>query len=152
MIAFTHVLAPIDLGEATREVLDQAVTMARPFGAKVTVLHAFFVPPLTYANELQVSTDELVRELQTMLEVEVSKTLKQYHNIEGLLVCGEPWEQILRVARGRGADLIVMGTHGRYGLTRVVLGSVAEKVVRLSSVPVLTISTHHKAAPRAAAE
>ena len=52
---------------------------------------------------------------------------------------GVEWEQILEVVKARNADLIVMGTHGRRGLSRLFLGSVAEKVVRISPVPVLTI-------------
>jgi nucleotide-binding universal stress UspA family protein len=56
-----------------------------------------------------------------------------------VLAHGEPWKQILEIAKERMADIIVMGTHGRRGLSRVFLGSVAEKVVRLSPVPVMTV-------------
>jgi nucleotide-binding universal stress UspA family protein len=60
-----------------------------------------------------------------------------YPNVEAKMVTGEPWEKILENAREIGADLIVMGTHGRRGISRALIGSVAEKVVRLASVPVL---------------
>ena len=63
---------------------------------------------------------------------------------EMLVISGDPAEQVLNTARGLDADLIVMGTHGRKGLSHLVLGSVAERVVRESSVPVLTAhSTAH---------
>jgi universal stress protein A len=56
-----------------------------------------------------------------------------------MLRSGAPWQQTLEVAREIGADLIVMGTHGRSGLAHAFLGSVAEKVVRMSPIPVLTL-------------
>ena len=58
---------------------------------------------------------------------------------ETLVISGDPAERVLETARGLAADLIVMGTHGRKGLSRLVLGSVAERVVRESPVPVLTV-------------
>ncbi len=88
-------------------------------------------------------TDELAKAAKKELEASMTlaKTKANYSNIEPLLASGPPWEQILQVAKERGADLIVMGTHGRRGLSHALLGSVAEKVVRISPIPVLTVGT-----------
>jgi nucleotide-binding universal stress UspA family protein len=69
----------------------------------------------------------------------LAKAKARQANIESMLVTGETWRRILDVVKDRGVDLVVMGTHGRRGVSRVLLGSVAEKVVRLSPVPVVTV-------------
>jgi nucleotide-binding universal stress UspA family protein len=79
---------------------------------------------------------EATKELDALLQ----KVKDRYPKAEAAVVAGEPWLAILEAVKKQGADLIVMGTHGRRGISRVLLGSVAEKVVRLSPVPVLTIS------------
>jgi nucleotide-binding universal stress UspA family protein len=72
----------------------------------------------------------------------VVSAAKDHHGrTEGILASGEPWRAILAKARELDCDLILMGTHGRRGLERALVGSVAEKVVRLSPIPVLTISS-----------
>jgi hypothetical protein len=73
------------------------------------------------------------------LETFVGRAKERYGPVEGRLACGEPWIRILEAAESCEADLIVMGTHGRRGVSRTLLGSVAEKVLRLSSIPVLTV-------------
>ena len=79
------------------------------------------------------------------LDEAIESTRKVHPKTEGLLREGLEWRLILDVATEQGCDLIVMGTHGRRGLPRLVLGSVAEKVVRLSPVPVLTVNTPKEA-------
>ena len=76
---------------------------------------------------------------------------ERYPKTESAHVCGELWRAILEIATERDVDLIVMGTHGRRGLSRLFLGSIAEKVVRLSPVPVLTVSTEAEKKARALA-
>jgi nucleotide-binding universal stress UspA family protein len=73
----------------------------------------------------------------TELEDVRKKASHVYPNVEAKMVTGEPWEKIIETAREIGADLIVMGTHGRRGVSRALIGSVAEKVVRLATIPVL---------------
>lgn len=92
-----------------------------------------------YGDGLYWPVDDLQRAAKDALNAAVAKAKERYLKTNGLLACGEPWREILEAARERGADFIVMGTHGRRGLTRVLLGSVAEKVVRLSPVPVVTV-------------
>jgi len=143
MPLFTHVLAPIDFGEMTDDVIDVAIGMARKFDVPLTVTHAFFIEPFAYANGFYVPIEEVMREARTTLDAAVDKIRERYPKVDGVLAHGDPSQEILRVAKTQKADLIVMATHGRCGLSRVLLGSVAEKVVRLSPVPVLTVSGRH---------
>jgi nucleotide-binding universal stress UspA family protein len=143
MTAFKHILVPTDFGEPASRALDLAIALASKFESKLTLFHASWMPPtadVAYGKGLPWPTDAYVQEAEKELAKVASRTREQFPQIESSVVKGEPWEEILRAAKERGADLIVMGTHGRRGLSRVFLGSVAEKVVRLSPIPVLTIS------------
>ena len=143
MIAFKHILVPTDFGEPAVRALDFAISLASKFESKVILLHVSWIPAsvyAAYAEGLTWPTNEMEAGAKRELDAALSKAKEHYPKIEGVMIMGEPWRTILEVAKERGADLIVMGTHGRRGLSRVFLGSVTEKVVRLSPVPVLTIS------------
>jgi len=143
MIAFKHILVPTDFGEAASRALDFAIMLASKFESKLTLLHASWLPStayIAYGEGLPWPTDAYALEAEKELAKVASHARERFPRVGSSVVKGEPWEEILRAAKERGADLIVMGTHGRRGLSRVFLGSVAEKVVRLSPVPVLTIS------------
>jgi nucleotide-binding universal stress UspA family protein len=143
MTAFKHILVPTDFGEAANHAVDVAIALATKFESKLTLLHAYTIPyaGYGYGDGLLWPIDELSRAAKTELDVALRKAKERYPKTEGVLVCGEPWHQILDTAKTCGADLIVMGTHGRRGFSRVFLGSVAERVVRLSPIPVLTASS-----------
>jgi len=141
MMAFTHILVPTDFGEAAEEAIDAAVAMATKFDAKITLLHAFFLAyPLAYANGFYVPMEDVLREARNALSATLARTQERHPNSQAYLARGEPWRHILYAAEEREADLVIMGTHGRRGVSRLLLGSVAEKIVRLSPVPVLTVS------------
>jgi nucleotide-binding universal stress UspA family protein len=143
MTSFTHILVPTDFGEAADRALDFAIDIASKFDAKLTVFHVSGVPAFAYAfyaEGLSWPTNEMTKGATTELDTFLHGVKERYPKAEGVVVSGEPWLAILEAAKKQGADLIVMGTHGRRGISRVLLGSVAEKVVRLSPVPVLTIS------------
>jgi nucleotide-binding universal stress UspA family protein len=86
---------------------------------------------------------ELLSQARAAAEHQLEKVLKPIRTripaATGVVRLGSPWEQILEAAQELGADLIVVGSHGRTGVARALLGSIAEKVVRLSAVPVLTV-------------
>ena len=143
MGSFDHILVPTDFGDASTAALERALELAAKLGSKVTVLHTTRLPPYyysAYAEGLAWPVDELEGRAKKELDALVAKAKSRYPKIEGVLGEGEPWERILEAAKDRGADLIVMGTHGRRGVSRVLLGSVAEKVVRTSPIPVMTVS------------
>jgi nucleotide-binding universal stress UspA family protein len=143
MSVFTHILVPTDFGEPAERALDVAIALAVELDAKVTLFHASWMPPtayVAYGEGLPWPTDAYMEQARKELDALSARARTRFPKIDSCIVKGEPWEEILRGAKERGADLIVMGTHGRRGLSRVFLGSVAERVVRLSPIPVLTIS------------
>lgn len=142
MTTFKHILVPTDFGEPSDRAVDVAALMAAMFESRLTLLHASWLPPsayAAYAEGLYWPAEEVAKESQKALDAAVARAQKAYPKTESAVVKGEPWQAILDAAQERGCDLIVMGTHGRRGLSRMLIGSVAEKVVRLSPVPVLTV-------------
>ena len=146
MKGFHNILVPTDFSESAALAEEFAISLATKFDATITLLH-IHTPPVIYTDAMTGFVwpyEELAKQAETALQGAVGDLKKRYPKSEGRLCAGTPWEQIIDSVRELGADLIVMGTHGRRGLPRALLGSVAEKIVRMSPVPVLTVS-----APRA---
>ncbi len=148
---FRKVLCPIDFSEHSLAALDVALRVVEQNDAKLYLLNVAPVPagaagfqPVPLDRYPYVEKDR--QQQLAKLGREKVPGLVRY---ETLVVSGDPAEQILDAARSIEADLIVMGTHGRKGLGHLVLGSVAERVVRESPTPVLT--AHSKANARKAA-
>lgn len=148
MVKFEHILVPTDFSEFSRYALDYAITIAKTFGAKITLIH------ITNENELvalqQVSPyfePGKLEELMKQREFEDRKQLDGFIppelgkgiEVETIHKVGIPFVEIIRTAREEAVDLIVIATHGRSGLSHILFGSVAEKVVRKSTCPVLSI-------------
>ncbi len=138
-MAFKHVLVGTDFKECSRAAVDHAVEIASTSGAALTLVHVYDLP-VTFA---EVAVGETLPALEEAAEARLEQALEPVRarlpRAKGVVRCGAAWEQLLEVAREKGADLIVVGSHGRKGLPRALIGSVAEKVVRLASVPVLTV-------------
>lgn len=138
---FERILVPTDFSPSA----DRALQLARSAfpGARLRVVHvldsrAIAVPDLTTGGVAPVMPPAGVQhDLSRADKDALSHLLREGE--EGEMLTGDPVQGILQEARGFGADLIVMGTHGRRGLEHFFVGSVAEKVVRESSVPVLTV-------------
>lgn len=140
----TRILVPVDFSETASAALDYATFLAKTFGARIELLHV--IDPLTHVSgeAIYVGADrtETVREYGLRIAAEELARLSDKLERENLAVRvtveeGVPWERI--VAGAERADLVVMGTHGRTGLSRMFLGSVTDKVVQRSVTPVLTI-------------
>jgi nucleotide-binding universal stress UspA family protein len=141
-----HILVPTDLSETADEALDYACELARQFGATVHLLHVIGIPTLG-VPELGVAMtstviDSMVRDNQIALEQLVERKRHLATFGEALLRTGDARQLINQTAQDLGADLIVMATHGRRGVSRALLGSVAESVVRTAPCPVLTVRPH----------
>lgn len=142
-----RILVPTDFGELSQLALKYAAVGAIQFGAELVVLHAerFEVPPYVLADEYDRVLNELKRQRQnaeSYLAEHVKQTLGSVADrltIKHLIVESHPVEAILQTVEDEKVDLIVMGTHGRTGLQRLYLGSVAERVVRESTVPVFIV-------------
>ena len=142
----THILVPTDFSEASRLGTDAAAMLAERFGAEVTLIHVqnddALRPPanLGYIPERRA---ELAREIEVEVDAQLRALLETtFAKVEAKAVRVEdssPARAICAHAEKVGADLIVIATHGRTGLKHLLIGSVAERVVRHASVPVLTL-------------
>ena len=145
MKVFHRILVPVDFHGSSRAALELAIELAKADDAELTVMHAIEIPIYAYMNEEYPAIDPLTP-LQDAARAELAQTLsgvqRQLPAARGELRVGSAALEILAAIEDVHADLVVIGTHGRHGLGRVVLGSVAEKVVRLSPAPVLTVRNH----------
>jgi nucleotide-binding universal stress UspA family protein len=133
----SKILFPTDFSHTGDAALALATSLARDSGATLLILHVE-EPPIAYGGgEMYYGIPEPAREdLERMLDEVCPVDPGVPH--EHLLVNGDPATEIIRVADEQGVNLIVMGTHGRTGLTRLLMGSVSEAVVRRATCPVLT--------------
>lgn len=131
------ILVPTDFSNASEEALRWATSLARDTGAKLVIAHVE-EPPMAYAGELPLTPDEATRD---ELRRSLAQTAPADSSVpyEHKLLVGEPATAIVDLAEREHADLIVMGSHGRKGITRLLMGSVAEAVVRKAKCPVLTV-------------
>ena len=147
---FKTILCPVDFGELSAHALRHANLLAACGNARVIALYTnwFEAPPYFTAgrvDELQKQYREAFVEAERSLRAFVGSTLgENAGNIETRVVEAMPVDGIRELADTTGADLIVMGTHGRSGFSRWMLGSVTERILRESTVPLLTV----RAAPR----
>lgn len=137
------ILVPTDLSEGAEAALDFACELARKLEATVHILHVIAIPALG-VPELGVAItstviDQLIEENQSALDALADAHRGQATIGEVMLKTGDPRDVIDNTAEQLHVDLIVMGTHGRRGFSRVLLGSVAETVVRSAPCPVLTV-------------
>lgn len=143
---YSHLLVPLDGSRFAEAALPHALELAQKFGSKITLVRAI-EPPHTIAADIGDTADMLIKmreisqkEAESYLQSLVGSLKQQGYNIKPLVLMGTSTPQsILSAADDNEVDLIVMSTHGRSGLGRFVFGSVAEKVVRHASMPVLLI-------------
>jgi len=138
MEVFKHVLVATDFSEASSGAVDLALALAQGMGADLTVMHACEVPPNTDVALFDLTTP-IVELQRSKLEERMVSIRKICPAAKAVVNMGAPWEQILAAATESRADVIVVGTHGRRGVAHAVIGSVAERVVRHSEIPVLTV-------------
>jgi universal stress protein A len=134
MLPFSKILCPVDFDQNSLGAVSVAADLARERNATLHLLH---VLPLAIKEAF--SFGEIESEARTKLERVGHQKLKAGTRYELLIVTGEPAIEILQAATRLGIDFIVMATHGRRGVGRLVLGSVAERVVREAACPVLTV-------------
>jgi len=162
MMSIGKILVPIDYSDDSHQALQWGGSLAKQYGAQLLLLHvipkaieavfpedpgwaplvSFFDPDTAIARRLH-PPEPIIIDLEERARAELAefarKGLHETVPVEMKIAVGKPGEEILRVAREQGVDLIVMGTHGRTGLRHVLLGSVAERVVRGAPCPVFTV-------------
>jgi nucleotide-binding universal stress UspA family protein len=142
MIPFKKILVPVDFGPASNEALKAAVELAKHDGAELVLVHVWEIPTYSYAAMDYAAADLLgpVRDAaQAQLTETLARVRKDVPGATGTLEHGLPWHEVLAAIERTQPDLVVMGTHCRKGVRRMLLGSVAEKIVRASPAPVLTM-------------
>lgn len=137
-----HILVPTDLSESAEQALDYACELARTLGAQVHLLNVIGIPAMGVPElGLAMTTtmiDQMVVDNQTAI-AQLARTRCHASCGQVLVRTGDARDVINQTAKDIGADLIVIGTHGRTGLSRALLGSTAETVVRTAPCPVLTV-------------
>ncbi|OGV97931.1 MAG: hypothetical protein A2Z59_11040 [Nitrospinae bacterium RIFCSPLOWO2_02_39_17] len=139
-----RILLPTDFSDFSKNAMEYAVSLVRMHKAKLYVLHViehifdisgFYVPHLP-VNELYREMEETAK---NEIEKFINKKSREGIEVENMVVSGTPFLEIIRTAREKNIDLIVIATHGRTGLEHVLFGSVAEKVVRKSPCSVFVV-------------
>ena len=145
MQTFKNILFPIDFSECSEKVFPYALEMAQKFDAKLRLL--FVARDISYLSTVDVAWEllrntvtEVARAGKNRMEAFCDKNLRDFSNYEAKVVIGNPADEIVKFADEQGIDLIVMGTHGRRGLDRTLMGSVADHVIKNAPVPVFTIN------------
>ncbi|WP_029895989.1 universal stress protein [Desulfohalovibrio reitneri] len=148
MIQVKKILCAVDFSEFSPHVAEYAATLAKAMGSEVRVLYVapslsqyvgFHVPP----SSIESFVEDIVSGAEKTMEQFLEDHFKDVQ-ATGEVVTGYAGEEILTQAKESGADLIVMGTHGRQGIDRILFGSVAEKVVKSAGCPVLTVRPDFK--------
>jgi glycine betaine transporter len=156
MKPYTKILVPTDFSIHADEALDTAIDLAGRYGASITIVHAF--EPVIYAFpessgiytslQLEDAIGDIDKELEKRKQSALAKGAK---TVSVAQLSGFPPGEITDYAKSGGYDLIVMGTHGRRGFSRVLMGSVAERVLRTASCPVLSVRRFEEQAKSGAA-
>ena len=144
MKRFEKILLAIDFSDYSEVACEYALTLAKAYNSSLTVLHVinepvdlrgFYVPHISFEQLEKEIEDGAVKMMEEFCSAHVGE-FKQYKTA---IVTGIPYEEIVAAAVKSDASLIVLGTHGRTGLDRILFGSTAERVVRSANCPVLTV-------------
>ena len=147
MLPFRNILSPTDFSEPSYKAIKVANELALHFSARLVLLHVVSLTPIvavsatdptvldvdSYQKELE---EDARRQMKQIVDIMISRDIKVF---VPMITSGSYPMEILRIAREENSDLIVIGTRGRTGISHLVLGSVAERVVQLATCPVLTI-------------
>jgi nucleotide-binding universal stress UspA family protein len=140
MTRFRTILHPTDFSASSQTAFDLACSLAKDHGARLVLLHVAAPAPVVVGDGVlapAVMPAEFLRDEEEQLRG--LRPAQQGVPVEHVFVVGDVTKEILNVARDARADFIVMGTHGRTGLRRMLLGSVAEEIIRRAPCPVLAV-------------
>lgn len=143
-ISFRNILYATDFSESSVPACDYALTLCKLTGAKLHVLHVIgelsddrrgLMPPQSLADLEKGLEVQSIKEMTAFCRERFDDEI----DYDTEVVIGTPFQQVIKQATELNADLIIMGTHGRTGIEQVIVGSTAERVVRRSTIPVLTV-------------
>lgn len=144
MKKISTILFANDFSEGSDHAFDYAISLAKQFSARLMLVHiinepvdlrGFYVPHISFENLEKEIADGAVK----MMDRFCAENMAGFDNFEKHVISGVPYEEIIKKADESGADLIIMGTHGRTGVDHLLFGSTAERVVRGAHCPVMTV-------------
>ena len=154
MTTIQHILCPVDFSPESNHALKYGINLAKKLGAEVHIAHVFDIPAFALPDGAIMASPEFATKIMNAAQDQLD-ALEKAHSDSGVkihcrLMQGVPSEGINQLCEVSNADLVVMGTHGRAGISHFLLGSVTERVVRTSKIPVLTIRLPEEANQSAA--
>lgn len=154
MITLQKILVPTDFSDLSQQALEFALSLADSFRAKLYLIHVWELPMTGSLLPPEPYPESVLTEEQAAGEAHLTKVVNELKtsgfDVEPVFVFGKPYMEIVKAATDLDADLIVLASHGRSGVSHLLLGSVAEKVVRLAPCPVFTVKSPLPAVRRAA--
>lgn len=140
---FEKILFPVDFSDTSEYAVSLALDIARKFNSRIYIQHVMdetVIDPL-FAGDIPLDSfrDSLERKATKAMDEFIEDHVKHFENYDVIVASGIPFQEILKTAKSLEASLIVIGTHGRTGLEKVLFGSTAEKVIREAPCPVLAL-------------
>jgi len=149
MKKFKNILFPVDLSESSNIIVSYVKGVGEAFASKIHLL--FVARVLQYFTDVYVPApsiiqfeNEIINGAQKRLHEFAGEHFKTYKDVQTTVVSGDPAEQILNYIIEQHIDLVIMGTHGRKGVEKILFGSVADRVVKTSQVPVMVVNPNIK--------
>ncbi len=138
------ILFATDFSEGSSHAMHYAVDLARQYGARLYFVHVIYdVAKTTGWYVPHVSIDEMYKDMEKSAKAQLEKNfideMRGFKDIEHVVLKGTPYEEIAKFVEENNIDLIVIGTHGRKGIDRMIFGSTAEQVIRYAPCPVLCV-------------
>jgi nucleotide-binding universal stress UspA family protein len=138
------ILFPTDFSEGSSQALEYAIDMAKRYGAKLYLVHVIYdIAQAAGWYVPHASMDEMYKDIEKSAEKELGRfgleELRNFKGVERTVLKGVPHTEIVKFAKDNKIDLIIMGTHGRKGVGRILFGSTASQVVRYAPCPVLAV-------------
>lgn len=147
MIEFKRILYPVDLSESSDKMIPYVLSVAKKFDSKIYILFAarvFEYYSSMYVPYPSISSfeNEVIAGAEKRLYEFVDEHFSQYANTKAVVVAGDASEEIINYIQEHHIDLVIMGTHGRKGMDKILFGSVAERVLKTSPVPVMVVNPY----------
>ena len=137
------ILVATDFSECAERATSYALDLAERLDARVELVHSWTLPPITLPEGMVAPVGDLAKLIEEGAQRAIDDALARHERkgvrLHGTLICNDPRDAVIQAANQLKADLVVMGTHGRRGWRRALLGSVAEEVVRGARCPVLVV-------------
>lgn len=142
-----HLLCPVDFSESSRRALRNAIFLSKAFQAPLSILHVFESLLGGYFKRRKTSGESKEKEMMKRQEQKLDRFLRgfrfEYPRWDRMICMGKPHEEILHFLRETESDLLIMGSHGKTGLTKMFLGSTTEKVIRFLPCSVILLKEEH---------